>query len=111
MQLNRDSIDYFHVELPAHDVVLAEGLPVESYLDCGNRHAFVNGGGATMLFADFRGDNWEMSGYAPLVLRGPEVEAVRARLLARAAGLACETEALAGQSLQGAGGASLRCAK
>jgi Hint domain len=87
LQLDRGWIDYFHVELPSHDVVLAEGLPVESYLDCGDRHTFANSGGVTMLFADFAGDNWEMSGYAPLVLRGPEVEAARAHLLARAAGL------------------------
>src|SRR5580658_1153527 len=28
-------VTYYHVELPAHDVILAEGLPVESYLDTG----------------------------------------------------------------------------
>jgi hypothetical protein len=33
-------VTYFHVELPAHDVILAEGLPAESYLDSGNRAAF-----------------------------------------------------------------------
>lgn len=37
-------VTYIHVELPAHDVVLAEGLPAESYLDTGNRAGFVNGG-------------------------------------------------------------------
>ena len=31
---------YFHVELDRHEVILAEGLPVESYLDTGNRDAF-----------------------------------------------------------------------
>ncbi len=83
-------MDYFHVELPAHDVLFAEGLPVESYLDCGNRHAFhQRARGATMLFADFAGDQWEMEGYAPLVLRGPEVVAARAQLADRAAALGC----------------------
>jgi hypothetical protein len=33
-------IAYWHVELPGHDVILAEGLPAESYLDTGNRAAF-----------------------------------------------------------------------
>ncbi len=33
-------VTYYHVELPAHDVILAEGLPCESYLDTGNRAAF-----------------------------------------------------------------------
>ncbi len=42
------AIDYYHVELDAHDVVLAEGLPAESYLDTGNRDAFANGGGASV---------------------------------------------------------------
>jgi phospholipase/lecithinase/hemolysin len=38
-----DEVTYWHVELPEHDVLLAEGLPVESYLDTGNRDAFANG--------------------------------------------------------------------
>jgi hypothetical protein len=33
-------VTYHHVELAAHDVVLAEGLPCESYLDTGNREMF-----------------------------------------------------------------------
>jgi hypothetical protein len=33
-------IEYWHLELPAHDLVLAEGLTAESYLDTGNRSAF-----------------------------------------------------------------------
>ena len=32
-----DAISYFHVELDRHDVLLAEGLPTESYLDTANR--------------------------------------------------------------------------
>jgi hypothetical protein len=59
MQLDRVTTDYFHVELPAHDVLFAEGLAVESYLDSGDRHAFANGGGVTVLFAGFAGDQWE----------------------------------------------------
>ncbi len=35
-----DEITYWHVELPAHSVLLAEGLACESYLDTGNRAAF-----------------------------------------------------------------------
>jgi hypothetical protein len=37
-------VEYWHVELPQHSVLLAEGLPAESYLDTGNRGAFANGG-------------------------------------------------------------------
>ena len=35
-----EKITYWHVELPRHDVLLAEGLPCESYLDTGNRFTF-----------------------------------------------------------------------
>jgi hypothetical protein len=37
-----DHVTYWHVELPTHGVLLAEGLPVESYLDTGNRPAFAD---------------------------------------------------------------------
>ena len=37
---DRTSVDYFHVELESHAVVLAEGLPAESYLSTGNRGLF-----------------------------------------------------------------------
>jgi hypothetical protein len=33
-------VTYFHIELDRHDVLMAEGLPVESYLDTGNRGEF-----------------------------------------------------------------------
>ncbi len=35
-------VTYFHLELPAHAVILAEDLPCESYLDTGNRPTFAN---------------------------------------------------------------------
>jgi hypothetical protein len=38
------AVSYFHIELEQHDVLLAEGLPAESYLDTGNRDAFADGG-------------------------------------------------------------------
>jgi len=37
-------VRYYHVELARHEVLLAEGLPCESYLDTGNRSNFSNGG-------------------------------------------------------------------
>ena len=39
------SVTYYHVELAAHAVILADGLPCESYLDTGNRDAFADAGG------------------------------------------------------------------
>ena len=35
-------VEYFHVELDRHSILLAEGLPTESYLDTGNRGFFGN---------------------------------------------------------------------
>jgi hypothetical protein len=35
-------VEYFHLELQQHDVIFAEGMPVESYLDLDNRHMFDN---------------------------------------------------------------------
>jgi len=86
-QVPRESVTYFHVELPAHDVVLAEGLAAETYLDTGNRGAFANGGGATMLHADFALRVWESEACAPLAVGGDVVTGVQRRLLDRAAGL------------------------
>ena len=77
------SAHYFHIELPVHDVVLAEGLAVESYLDTGNRANFSDAEGPTTLHPDFWALHWD-GACAKLVVAGPIVEAARARLRARA---------------------------
>ncbi len=46
-------IHYFHVELERHGVLIAEGVPAESYLDCGTRHNFENGGSTITLWPNF----------------------------------------------------------
>jgi hypothetical protein len=38
-----DSVVYFHVELAQHDVLFAESLPTESFLDTGNKSQFESG--------------------------------------------------------------------
>lgn len=81
------SVTYYHVELAVHDVILAEGLPCESYLDTGNRAAFSNGGAAVQLHPDFALRLWEAKACAPLVLKGAQLVAVRRRLLAETAAL------------------------
>ena len=84
-----DAVTYYHVELDRHDVLLAEGLPAESFLDTGNRIAFANGGGVTQLHPDFVPDwaslIWEAKACARLVVYGPELEAARAQLRRAAA--------------------------
>lgn len=76
-------VTYFHVELDRHDILLAEGLPAESYLDTGNRDAFANAT-VTRLHADFAPKTWSEDACAPHVAAGPALDAVRARLAARA---------------------------
>jgi collagen type I/II/III/V/XI/XXIV/XXVII alpha len=68
-QARRRHVVYHHIELARHDVVLAEGLPAETYLDTGDRAKFA-GGRITMLYPDFTSRAWEMLGCAPLVLTG-----------------------------------------
>jgi uncharacterized cupin superfamily protein len=80
-----EEITYWHVELERHDILLAEGLPCESYLDTGNRAAFANGGAIAHLHPDFSEHMWEAKACAELVVTGPRLEAVRQRLNARTA--------------------------
>ncbi len=83
-QIAVETITYYHVELPAHAALLAEGTPAESYLASGSRAQFETGGGAMTLHPDFAQAMREAAGFAPFAETGPLVEAVRARLLARA---------------------------
>jgi hypothetical protein len=80
-------VTYWHVELPAHGVLLAEGLPAESYLDTGNRAAFANGGHLAWAHPDFARAAWARHACAPLVTEGPLRDMVHRRLLAQAAAL------------------------
>jgi hypothetical protein len=76
-QIPVERITYYHVELPRHDVLLAEGLPVESYLDTGNRSSFANGGTLVQAHADFALRVWEREACATLVVSGAELVAAR----------------------------------
>jgi Hint domain len=86
-------VTYYHVELPRHDVMLAEGLPVESYLETGNRTAFENGGGVMQLHPHFAPDPvrsaliWDSEGYAPLVVAPAQLAPIKDRLRRQAEAL------------------------
>ena len=86
---------YWHIELPHHDVLLAENLPVESYLDTGNRNSFSNSDQSIALFPDFSPLIWDARGCAPLCVTGPEVDNVRALLRAEAAPIRRRVAAIA----------------
>ncbi len=95
-QVAVDTITYFHVELPTHDVLLAEGLAAESYLDVDDRSSFANGGEVVALHPDFAAHRWERrweaESCAPLYLVGPQVEAARA-LVATCSSIATQAAA------------------
>ncbi|MBV8616996.1 MAG: Hint domain-containing protein, partial [Acetobacteraceae bacterium] len=80
-----ERVTYYHVELARHDLVLAEGLACESYLDTGDRASFEGGGEALVLHPDFARLVWDGRACAELKVTGPELEAVRARLARNAA--------------------------
>ena len=80
-----DHVTYLHLELAAHGVVLAEGLPAETYLDTGNRGAFANGGPAMQLHPDFALRLWQSGAFAPLVTSGETIALIRHTLHAQAA--------------------------
>jgi hypothetical protein len=46
------SVEYFHVELDCHAILLAEGLPAESYLNTGNHGFFANSDQPLVLHPD-----------------------------------------------------------
>jgi hypothetical protein len=88
------SVTYVHVELDRHDIMLAENMPAESYLDTGNRALFANAAGVRALHPAFGEPPdatalrvWAQDAAAPLLLGGEAVAALRARLLRRALAL------------------------
>jgi hypothetical protein len=82
VQVPVDNVTY-RDELAHHDMVWAEGLPAETYLDVGDRASFGNGARAIQLFPDFAARflcvamAWETQACAELFLHGPRLEAVR----------------------------------
>lgn len=79
-QIDVSEVTYFHVELAAHDVLLAAGLPTESFLPGWDRGWFENADGPIRLFQDFTARPHEAMGYARLAIMGADVAAVRSRV-------------------------------
>ncbi len=77
------AITYWHVELDRHDILLAEGIPAETYLDTGNRAAFANGGTLAEATPDFAARVWDRRACAPLLLGGARLATIARRLAVR----------------------------
>jgi PAS domain S-box-containing protein len=82
------TVTYHHVALDAHDILLAENLPVESYIDCGCGTAFVEfslKNGIPILLRPDVAATVEAFGCAPLAEPGSDaLVKVRALLNERA---------------------------
>ena len=91
VQEKRDRVTYYHLELARHDVLLAEGLPAESYLDTGNRAVFENADPGMILHPDMSGDSGQArrdtGSCVPFVCEPASVEPVWLALVTRAAAM------------------------
>ncbi|MDR3521181.1 MAG: Hint domain-containing protein [Acidocella sp.] len=87
-QENWQSVSYYHIELDHHAVIFAEGAPVETYLETGNRHCFENAGLPMTLHPDFGQDFQAMreaQSCAPFLDDdGPLIRRIRIAMLDRA---------------------------
>ncbi len=72
-----ERVDYVHVELESHDVLLAEGAPSETFLDDNSRQMFHNSAEFARLYPDAPAPGQFC---APKVDHGYELEAIRRRL-------------------------------
>jgi hypothetical protein len=72
-------VDYFHIELPAHDVILAEGAASETFLDDDSRNMFHNAEEYARLWPDAMPD---MAFCAPRFEDGYVVQSIRSQLAA-----------------------------
>jgi Hint domain len=88
-QVPRRRVTYYHIELAAHDIILADGLPAESYLDTGNRTIFRDAEKPTMLHPNFLAAQAEREALscARLVTAADELEPVWRALSRRATSL------------------------
>jgi hypothetical protein len=68
-------VEFYHIELATHDVLLADGAPAETYRDDGNRYLFGNGNSAW--------GQLPKPPYAAVLTGGPIVDTVWQRLLDR----------------------------
>ena len=93
-----DLVEYFHVELDSHDVILAEGAWSESFIDDHSRGAFHNAHDFAALYPE--DEPREPLYCAPRIEDGPLLDDLR-RMLAARAGL-CATRATTLGALRGA---------
>jgi hypothetical protein len=80
-------VTYFHIELPRHGVIFAEGAAVETFLDTGHRGVFDNAEIPVIALPAAMQERREAESCAPLCTSGPALEAIRQRIAARQVGI------------------------
>jgi len=77
------SYDYFHIETEKHSVIMADGMLTESYLDTGNRNAFLQEGSVFVL-GQQKTKTWENDAAFPLTVTRNVVEPIYNQIKVRA---------------------------
>ena len=77
-----ERVIYWHVEVDEHEIILAEELPCESYLEMGNRNFFAELGTVALTASPDAPARTHADFCRPFYASGPLVDAVRARLSA-----------------------------
>ncbi len=95
-----DEVEYFHLELEEHDVILAEGAWAESFIDDDSRGMFHNAGEYRALHSA-AAPGGEAQYCAPRLEEGFELEALRRRLLGRTHRLQPDGTASPSSALEG----------
>ena len=85
-----EKVEYFHIELETHDVIIAEGALAESFIDDDSRGMFSNAHEYRQLYGDVATGLAQCC--APRCEEGYRVEAVRQRIALRAGVSAEEDE-------------------
>jgi len=87
------SYDYYHIETEAHSIIMADGMLTESYLDTGNRSAFLQKGNVVSIGRS-RNLSWDDAA-VPLTVSRETIEPLFRKIEKRAdkAGFAIHTEA------------------
>lgn len=75
-----ERVEYIHIELESHDLLLAEGAPSESFVDDGSRGMFHNAGTFAELYPE--AETVEAVYCAPRLEDGTVLEHIRERLSA-----------------------------
>jgi len=76
------SYDYYHIETEKHSVIWANGMLTESYLDTGNRNAFLTNHRVVSLFNETK--TWDVDAAAPLNVQRSMVEPIYSQINSRA---------------------------